>query len=314
MSDLEELEGVGPSIAKRLRSAGVRDLRDLAVTPPVELSERVRGLSRETLEKLASRARVHLGLRALTAKELFEKEKKTSLLTTGCSTLDELFMGGLEPGITELVGPYGSGKTQICLQLCITVQLPEEKGGLSGKAFYIDTEGTFSAARVAEIAERFGMNVEKALESIYVQRAFTSSHQMEAVNLAGKFVEENGVKLLVVDSLTAHFRSEFAGREYLAERQFLLNRHIHQLLRLVNKYNLVVVVTNQVLAVPDAYYGGSPNRPVGGNVVAHGCTFRVWLERKKDLYKATMIDSPKHPKESVYFRIDKGGVYEAEED
>eukprot|EP01006_Ploeotia_vitrea_P017431 TRINITY_DN48552_c0_g1_i1.p2 TRINITY_DN48552_c0_g1~~TRINITY_DN48552_c0_g1_i1.p2 ORF type:complete len:100 (+),score=5.00 TRINITY_DN48552_c0_g1_i1:256-555(+) len=94
-----------------------------------------------------------------TAAEYFEKRKNIINLTTGSTEFDKLLGGGIETNsITEIFGEFRTGKTQICHTLCVTCQLPREKGGGEGKAMYIDTEGTFRPERLTTIAERFGLD------------------------------------------------------------------------------------------------------------------------------------------------------------
>jgi len=117
-------------------------------------------------------------------------------LTTGSKNLDRLLCGGLEPGITELIGAYGTGKTQICLQACLTVQLTPNRGGLDGAAFYIDTEDTFKPERLEEIARGIGLEDDRALDRVFGFRAINSDHQFEGLRLAQDYVRERGVKVL----------------------------------------------------------------------------------------------------------------------
>ncbi|RLE49103.1 MAG: DNA repair and recombination protein RadA [Candidatus Methanomethylicota archaeon] len=308
--ELESLDGVGAVTAEKLRRGGITCLRDLAALSTRELLQRVEGISEERAFAITRAAREKLGVGIVPAKVYLRGN--AAKLTTGCSGLDAILKGGLEKGITELVGAYGTGKTQLCFQLCVTVQLPKEKGGLGGGAFFIDTEDTFSSTRIVEIARRFGMG-EEVLENIYHAKALNTDHQMDLVEEAFNYVKYNNVKLVVVDSLTAHFRSEYVGREALVARQQKLNRHIHQLQRLFMLYDIVVVVTNQILDVPEYVPGTANYKPAGGNIVAHGCTYRILLEKSKGLTKATIIDSPKHPRASTYFAVKDEGIVDAEQ-
>lgn len=306
---LEELDGVGPATAEKLRRGGITSLRELAALSTRELLQRVEGISEERAFAITKAAREKVGVGVVPARAYLTR--KASRLTTGCKSLDSILSGGVERGITELVGAYGTGKTQLCFQLSVTVQLPKEGGGLEGAAFFIDTEDTFSEVRVVEIAKRFGMG-EEALDKIYHAKAYNSDHQMELVEEALNYVKYNNVKLIIVDSLTAHFRSEYVGREALVARQQKLNRHVHQLQRLFMLYDVVIVVTNQILDVPEYIPGSPTSRPVGGNVVAHGCTYRILLERSRGLIKATIMDSPKHPRASAFITVGSEGVADAE--
>ncbi|MHC1636613.1 MAG: DNA repair and recombination protein RadA, partial [Candidatus Nezhaarchaeales archaeon] len=208
---------------------------------------------------------------------------------------------------------YGVGKTQLCHQLCVTVQLPREKGGLNGAALYIDTEGTFRPERILQIAERFGLDGKQVLDNVIYARAYNSDHQILIVEEAADLIKENNIKLIVIDSLISHFRGEYLGRETLAVRQQRLNKHIHQLLRLADVYNLAVVVTNQVLANPEAFFG-NPQKPAGGNILAHGSTYRIWLRKGKESKRiAKIFDSPKHPEVEAVFQVTDKGIMDVED-
>ena len=306
---LEDLEGIGRITAEKLRNKGIYSLKDLAFVSVHELAEIIG--SEERAKTLILRAQKALGRGKyfITAKEYYEQRRSIKYISTGCNALDELLEGGVETrAITELIGEFGAGKTQICHQLAVMVQLPVDKGGLSGKAVYIDTEGTFRPERVVQIAQYRGLDPDKALENIIYARAYNSDHQMLLVNEVKKMVEAEGIRLIVVDSLVSHFRAEYPGRENLAARQQKLNSHISQLLRLASIYDVAIVVTNQVIASPDVFFG-NPLKPAGGNIVAHGCTYRVWIKKAKEGKRiARIIDSPKHAEKEVAFRISEEGI------
>ncbi len=311
--DLRDVKGVGPATAEKLRNAGITSVEMLAVTPVRTLVE-VAGLSEEKALEIVKAARALIQIKFMRASEFLEKRRQVGFLTTGCKALDDLLMGGIETqAITELVGEYGVGKTQLCHQLCVTVQLPRDKGGLDGTALYIDTEGTFRPERILQIAERFGLNGKKVLDNVIYARAYNSDHQILIVEEAADLIKENNVKLIVIDSLISHFRGEYLGRETLAIRQQRLNKHIHQLLRLADVYNLAVVVTNQVLANPEAFFG-NPQKPAGGNILAHGSTYRIWLRKGKENKRiAKIFDSPKHPEAEAVFAVTDKGIVDVED-
>ncbi|MEM2127847.1 MAG: DNA repair and recombination protein RadA, partial [Candidatus Bathyarchaeia archaeon] len=242
--------------------------------------------------------------------------KTAQRLTTGSRALDSMLGGGIETqAITEFAGEFGSGKSQICMMLSVTCQLPKERGGLEGSTLFIDTEGTFSPQRVYAMAQGLGLDPEGALRRIIYSRAYNSDHQILLVDRCGEVIQEEGVRLLIVDSIVSHFRGEYLGRESLAERQQKLNLHIHKLLRLAEAYNLAVVVTNQVMANPGTYFG-DPNRPAGGNILAHASTHRVYLRKcKANMRHATIIDSPSLPSndEPAAFLITSKGIEDVPE-
>ena len=197
--------------------------------------------------------------------------------------------------------------SQICHTLCVMVQKPKDEGGLDAGAVYVDTEGTFRPERIQEIAEARDMDSEKVLSRITVARAYNSAHQELIVKELGRVIEPNKVKLVILDSAVAHYRAEFLGRGTLAERQQRLNRFMHQLLRTAEIYNIAVVVTNQVQAAPDSFFG-DPTRPTGGHVVAHTSTYRIYLRKAAKNRIARMVDSPYHPERDTVFVLNERGV------
>ena len=197
--------------------------------------------------------------------------------------------------------------SQICHTLCVMAQRPRDENGLDAGAIYVDTEGTFRPERIQEIAEARDMDAEKVLSRITVARAYNSAHQELIVKELGRIIETNKVKLVILDSAVAHYRAEFLGRGTLAERQQRLNRFMHQLLRTAEIYNIAVVVTNQVQAAPDSFFG-DPTRPVGGHVVAHTSTYRIYLRKAAKNRIARMVDSPYHPERDTVFVLNERGV------
>jgi len=307
-ADVEELEGIGRVIGAKLKEKGYYTVRDVAYASVKELAEIVG--SEERAQQIVEAARKTLGLHSfISALEVYERRKKLRRISTGVRALDGLLGGGIETrAVTEVVGEFGSGKTQLCHQLAVMVQLPEDRGGLGAKAIYIDTENTFRPERVAQIARARGLDPGQALNNIFYARAHSADHQMVLVEQAKSLIRQHNVALLIVDSVMAHFRAEFPGRENLAERQQKLNKHIADLLRLADAYDVAVVVTNQVMAQPDVFFG-NPLRPAGGNILAHGSTYRMWLRKSKENIRiAKIFDSPYHPEGEVSFRITEEGL------
>jgi len=240
---------------------------------------------------------------------ILERRKSVAKLTTGSKALDELLGGGLETqAITETYGEFGSGKSSIGHQLAVNVTRPVSEGGLDGHAVWIDTEQTFRPERITQMAEGLELDVDQVLQKVHVARAFNSHHQMLLVEKANELAHDFPVRLLVVDSLTADFRAEYIGRGVLAERQQLLNKHIHEIMRFGDVHNAVVYVTNQVQAKPDAFFG-DPTRPIGGHIVGHSATFRVYLRKSKGGKRiARLVDSPNLPEAEAVFSIMEEGI------
>ncbi len=310
--DITDLPGVGPTTAQKLIEAGYATIEAIAVANPLELSQ-VTGIPILTAQKIIEAAREALDIDFKTAYDLKIESMNVGKITTGSRNLDELLGGGVETKIiTEFFGEFGSGKTQICHQLAVNVQLPEEKGGLDGNAVYIDTEGTFRWERIEQMTRGVGLDPDEAMKRIYWIRAINSHHQMAIVDKLFSFVKENNVRLVVVDSVTSHFRAEFPGRENLAMRQQLLNKHLHQLMKLAEIYNIAVVITNQVMARPDVFYG-DPTQAVGGHVLGHAPGVRVQLKKSRGNKRiARVVDAPHLPEGETVFAITEWGIRDPE--
>jgi DNA repair protein RadA len=306
---IDNLPGVGPATAEKLREAGYTDIMSIAVASPQELSDAAE-IGDATAAKIIQKARKEADVGKFeTGSALLEKRAKVGHLTSGSKTFDELLGGGFETqSITELYGEYGSSKTQIAHQLCVSVQLPLDQGGLNSHAFFIDTENTFRPERIVQMANAFELDPDEALEKIHVARAYNSSHQMLLVDKVKELSKETPASLLIVDSLTAHFRAEYIGRGALADRQQKLNKHMHDLLRWSDLNNGIVCVTNQVSSKPDAFFG-DPTRPIGGHIVGHTATFRIYLRKSKGPKRiARLIDSPHLPEGEAVFTVGEAGI------
>lgn len=305
---IEDLPGVGPKGAEKLRSAGYEDLMSIAAASAGDLMAACE-IGEATAEKIILSARQKLDIGFKTATELMEKRQEIGKVTTGSKSLNALLGGGIETQqITEAYGAFSSGKSQLGFQLAINVQLPKEKGGLNGTCLFIDTEATFKPERIAQVAEAMGLDPKKVLKNIFVARAYNSDHQVVLMDKAKEIIKEKGIKLIIVDSLTAHFRADYSGRGELAPRQQKLNRYIHNLQKLADVYNLAVYVTNQVMARPDMLFG-DPTAAIGGHIVAHATGVRIYLRKsKQQLRIARLIDSSYLPEGEAVFKVTEKGI------
>ena len=309
VKSVEDIPGVGPATAEKLREAGFTDLMALAVASPQMVADAAE-IGSNVAQKIIIAARDAVDVGGFeTGDIILERRKSVAKLTTSSKAFDELLGGGLESqAITECYGEFGSGKSQLAHQLAVNVTRPEDEAGLDGDTVWIDTEATFRPERIRQMAEFLDLDPEKILKRIHVARAFNSHHQMLLVEKANEMTQDFPVRLIVIDSLTAHFRAEYVGRGTLAERQQLLNKHIHELMRFGDVHNAVIYVTNQVHAKPDAFFG-DPTRPVGGHIVGHSATFRVYLRKSKGGKRiARLIDSPNLPEAEAVFSVTEEGV------
>ena len=308
------LKGVASTTVKKLLKAGFTTVQAVAVTPAREIAD-LAGMGSDTAVKVCRLARMHVDPGFVPALEVLEMRQHMVKCTTGSQELDRILGGGIETGaITELIGEFGSGKTQICFTLAVTAQQSVEEGGYGGNVCVIDTEGTFMPERIMQIAEERGLDSTKVLEKILIARAYNSEHQIILINSLPELVEKSGIKLIIMDSMIGHFRGEYIGRGTLAERQQKLGSCLSKLLRVAEAFNVSVVLTNQVLSTPDTMYG-DPNKPTGGHVMAHACTHRVFLRKgRKNTRLARVIDSPSLPEEKIRFAITAAGVVDSDDE
>jgi DNA repair protein RadA len=303
---IQDLPGVGAATAEKLEGAGYRDLMSIAVATMGELMETT-GITEPVARKMVNAARDGMKMGFETGTDVLKKRELVSRITTTSQNFDELMGGGFETGaITECFGEFGCGKTQIGHMLAVSVL----KENPDNCAVYIDTENTFRPERIQELAEAAGITPEDALSRIMVARAYNSDHQMLLTENVDSLIKEQGkkVKLVVIDSLTSHFRAEYIGRGTLAERQQKLNRHMHALSKLAITNNICVYVTNQVMAKPDQFFG-DPTQAIGGHVVAHASTFRIYLRKgRKGSRVAKLIDAPNLADGECCFMVTGGGL------
>lgn len=307
---ITDLPGVGAATAEKLETVGYNDLMSIAVATPGELIE-ASGVSEASAKKMIKAARANLDMGFESGIDILKKRDSIIRISTGSKVFDTLMGGGFETAaITECFGEFGSGKTQIGHLLAVNCQ----KDDPTAIAVYIDTENTFRPERIEQLAKGAGLDPEKVLKNIKVARAYNSDHQMLLAEKVEDLIKKENlnVKVLVVDSLIAHFRAEFIGRGTLAERQQKLNKHMHVLSRLADLNNLCVYVTNQVMSKPDQFFG-DPTVPIGGHIVAHTSTFRIYLRKgKKGSRVAKLVDSPSFPDGECNFTVTEGGLVDNE--
>jgi DNA repair protein RadA len=305
-----DLPGVGAATADKLSVVGYSDLMSIAVATPGELIEAA-GVSDAVAKKMIAGARANLDMGFESGEDVLAKRDNIIRISTGSKVFDDLMGGGFETNaITECFGEFGSGKTQIGHLLAVNVQ----KDDPSAIAVYIDTENTFRPERIKQLAEGAGLDPIKVLKNIKVARAYNSDHQMLLAEKIEDLIKKQGlnVKVVIVDSLIAHFRAEFIGRGTLADRQQKLNKHMHILSKLADLNNICVYLTNQVMSKPDQFFG-DPTAPIGGHIVAHASTFRIYLRKgKKGSRVAKLIDAPNLADGECNFIVQEGGLKDIE--
>ncbi|MBK5112000.1 MAG: DNA repair and recombination protein RadA [Candidatus Heimdallarchaeota archaeon] len=305
---LEELESVTSELFDKLEAAGFSTIESISWLTPEELAEKIE-IDSVTAKTIIAEAVANVEQKPISAADLLKKEEKRLKITTGSKELDTLLGGGIYTGeITEISGEFATGKTQLCFQLSINVQLPPEEGGLGGGVYYIDTEGTFSSTRIVQMAQNKGLDPKKFLSNIAVTRTYNSDHLTFLIMNAEQLLKERNVKLFIIDSIASHFRAEYVGEDRLVSRQQAVMRLAETMKQLIEKLGIAVVVTNQVIATfDDNLFDKSPH-PALGFAWAHRPHQRILLRKGRDQARiARMYDSSRLPdRECVFFVTEKG--------
>jgi len=314
LSKLEGVSGINAGDIKKLIDAGLHTVESVAYATKKALMS-IKGISEQKADKLSAEASKLVPMGFTTASEQHRERQDIIQISTGSIELDKLLNGGFETGsITEIFGEFRTGKSQLCHQICVTCQLPLDQGGGEGKALFIDTEGTFRPERLLAMAERYGLNGEDVLDNIAYARAFNSDHQSQLLIQASAMMAESRFAVLVVDSATALYRTDYSGRGELSARQMHLARFMRTLQRLADEFGIAVVVTNQVVAQVDggAMFNADPKKPIGGNIMAHASTTRLSLKKGRGETRICKIyDSPCLPESEASFSINANGIGDA---
>ena len=295
-------------------AAGFYTVESVVYAPKKKLME-VKGISEQKADKIQLEAMKLVPTGFTTATEMHLERSQIIQITTGSKELDKLLNGGFETGsITELFGEFRTGKSQLCHTIAVTCQLPIDNGGAEGKCLYIDTEGTFRPERLLAVAERFGLQGNDVLDNVAYARAYNSDHQLTLLTQAAAMMSESRYAVVVVDSATALYRTDYSGRGELSSRQMHLAQFLRTLLRLADEFGVAVVVTNQVVAQVDgsAMFQADPKKPIGGNIMAHASTTRISLRKGRGEQRVAKIyDSPCLPEGEATFAINADGVGDA---
>ena len=291
MTDLTQLPGVGAGTAEKMREGGILTIMGVATSTPGQLNDAA-GVTAASARKIINAARELCNLGFDIANEIEKQQEKTRLyIPTYCKTIDELLEGGLQLGTTfEAFGQFSSGKTNLSHLLAVSAI----KNFPDSYVVWIDTENTFSAKRIRQFCKGLDVDPELVMSHIKVGKAVSSDHQILLTESIEKEIIDNklDIKLVIIDSLMNHFRAEYLGRGTLANRQQTINGYLHKIAGLVSSYNCAIYMTNQIQSDPGAMFG-DPNKAIGGNIVAHFATTRVYMRKAaKGNRKMVLVDSP----------------------
>ncbi|XP_008316086.1 DNA repair protein RAD51 homolog 3 [Cynoglossus semilaevis] len=316
------------SLRNKLFNAGFRVIADLQRLTDSELIHEA-GVSQQDVLELLQAVRGEGGdaWSSSTSLELLQKEGESRSIVSFCSQLDEALSGGVPVGkITEVCGTPGVGKTQLCLQVAVDVQIPPCFGGLGGHVIFVDTEGGFLLQRIEDIAaavvrhcsllveddeQREGIltfTVETILSNIYVVRCNDYIEVLAQLHLLPDFLLEHPrTCLLVIDSVACPFRHI----EVVSQRTQLLQSLGLQLTNLAIRYNLAVLVTNHMTT----RLQGSQSQlvPALGELWGHAPTIRLLLQWLNSQRVAIVVKSPDHMEAIVQYQITSDGLRDVDE-
>ncbi|KAJ3398662.1 Meiotic recombination protein dmc1 [Chytriomyces hyalinus] len=309
---IDSLSTCGINVADilKLKAAGIQTVR-------IRNLSKIKGMSDAKVEKIKEASAKLLPNGFVTGTELSVRRRHVFRLSTGSKEFDKILNGGIESAsITEAFGEFRTGKTQLAHTLCVVAQLPVDRGGASGRVIFIDTEGTFRDDRITSIANRFELDPEAVLENISIARAYNCEQQMDLIVEVGARMIEGGYRLIIVDSIMALFRVDYSGRGELAERQQKLGLMLARLTKLAEEFNVAVFITNQMTADPGASltFVQDPKKPIGGHVLAHASTTRLYLRKGRGESRICKIwDSPSVPEAEAIYAISDGGIIDSKD-
>lgn len=306
--DSVKFKGVGDEKLEKLKKARLNTVNAVAILTEIELVSYT-GFTIELAQSIIQQARDIISPGFITAEDLSARQVQQELLHTGSKQFNRILGGGVRPqAITELIGEWGSSKTQICITMAVIAASQGKNVAV------IDTEGTFLPERIDQVAKGRGYDPMDIKKKIRIARAYTAEHLHELTKHLPTLVSDFDIKLIILDSIITHFRSEYLGLGNLAMRQQKLAEIIHALQRTSDGFGVPVVVTNQVQTKVGVLFG-DPNQGAGGNIMGHGGTYRVMLRKGKEdkntgnrTILAQVIDASHLPEEKIRYMISEAGI------
>ncbi|XP_026805980.1 DNA repair protein XRCC3 [Rhopalosiphum maidis] len=249
------------------------------------------------------------------------QELNNQVLTTGCIQIDKLLGGGLfKCGITEISGESGCGKTQFCLQIALTVQLPLPLKGAKSGAAYICTEDRFPSSRIQQMISniRFKYKCDSKInmnelcqidygDNILISHVATVEDLKKCIHeMLPKALLHRPIKLIIIDSITAVFRGEYTLSE-LPRRSRDLRDIAFFLHKLSVEHGLWIICVNQVTSSMSDN-SGKKLVPSLGLSWANLVTTRLMMSRTQSSRYIEVMFSPHTASTSVPFKITEQGI------
>ena len=302
--NLEDLPGIGPTKAKRLKENGVTSPLDFIIRGAREIS-RLTDITPATTAKMIKQIRETLAESGTpiqvdsigTLRELKKTQKRYSVEV---DEIDKATRGGFETqSLYEIYGAEGAGKTQLSFSITSSVMKQDES------VWFIDCEGTFDEERLEEIC--LSREAEYNPDLVKYNMVTDSEDLLQIINTqALEYVVDGSVRVIIIDGLVGLFRMLYHGRGELAERQDVLEQILIKLRNLSVYGNCCVILTNQVMSNPDPF--GAKEKAVGGHVLGHSVKYIYAIKKGlKNNRVLSRVKSPKDPQGDFTFYLNEEG-------
>jgi DNA repair protein RadA len=312
---VDQLDGVGAVTKKKLEAFGIKNIIDICVRGGQEVSE-ITGVDKTKANNWVFNSQKILEENQLVRKtdmeimELLDYQENQPRLASKCEAVDNLFNGGLvSEAVYEVYGEFGCGKTQLCLSLTAEAIAQGED------VVWIDCEDTFKPRRLKEILIARELATEEDANEMleHVKYFYTPNTEqlLGTVDSLSQLMQELNVRLLVIDGSIGQFREEYLGRGHLSVRQNQIARLMTHIKNISFYFRCVVLFTNQVQSDPSVMFG-DPVKPIGGNIVAHASTYRVYFKKSGKKRIARMVDSPEHEMLDAEYQLTVRGISDVE--
>ena len=314
--NVDQLEGVGAVTVKKLKDFGVTSLIDICIRGSKEVSE-ITGVTKSKSDQWVFQCQKILEDNKLirdtsmNTVALMEYQENYPLLSVKCEEIDDLLGGGLKPEcVYEVYGAFGSGKTQFSNSLTVEAIRAEKN------VVWVDCEDTFRPSRVIEILKAKGYveddeEAKKCLERINYFFTPNTEQLMGTINALSDVLIEKKPRIVVIDGSIGQFREEYLGRGTLADRQNQIARLMTHIKNISFYFRCTVIFTNQVQSDPSIMFG-DPVKPIGGHIVGHASTYRLYFKKSGRKHIARMVDSPEDPVADIQFDLTDKGIADVE--
>ncbi len=246
-------------------------------------------------------------------REFTTNKKEKMLLSSGSKYIDKILGGGFHPGKIYLIfGANKTGKTQFSHQLCVQSYkkgVKRKPAKNSRMVYYFDTENTFRAERIRELANTRGLPSDSILKSILVSQIMSNSALLMALNNLEGTIKKNIGDVLIIDSINNYYRYEQGNKAisfYQAKTTFM--SILNKIYELTEKYRLITIATAQIAPnfIENAII---KEKPVGNQFLNHFFTEYLYLSSQdKDSNYIHLVNSSFLPEKKIFYKITSAGI------